>query len=473
MSQIQKPVKSNKRRPKKVRPPYKRYVYKSNFANGNSSDEEFEEEDQAMMAAKDPYGNYKDFDVKSNLNIRSVYVLTNQESSYTSKIWPRSQFEKIDVLRCCINNGNSEYLKKIEEAYQIQQYEESLMNFPVEVIVRIFEILLAQGKLKPKFLRVCKLFYSLALPMIYSRPILRAPNFFSFVDTLSNSKTIGNHIRELDLSYIIQTGKNAFVAKLLKRSRKNLEMFVAPQTSFGLGPLIALKNCEQLKVLDLSLVSETLNLEELFNSIRNLHKLTHLSFPRSSIEVNNFKSISWPPQLSYLRISGGISDDFLSELTFPPTITQMEFAHCPSISDLGLRAVMNKLGSKLTTLKVQYPMRGLKMNSLDSVFIYCPNLRVLEISVDYVSNTFFDEENLQYIDYPRPLRTLYINSSGSLGTTTKLDPIDLAVALNEGRLPMLKNIQCTAKLGWDPKSDAVNYIVDELDERQGGLYIGY
>lgn len=60
-----------------------------------------------------------------------------------------------------------------------------------------------------------------------------------------------------------------------------------------------------------------------------------------------------------------------------------------------------------------------------------------------------------------------------LGTSTKLDPIDLAIAINEDRLPFLKNIRCTAKLGWDPKSEYVTFIVDALDERGGGLYIGY
>lgn len=394
--------------------------------------------------------------------------------TYTnSKVWPRSQFEKIDVLKCCINNGNEDYMHQVQQALEVQRYEDSLMRLPVEIMVRIFEMLDVRGKLKPRFLRVCKLFYLLILPMIYRCPILKATNFFSFVETISSSKTIGHYIRELDLSYIIQTGKNAFVAKLLKRSRKNLLAFVAPQTSFGLGPLIALKNCEQLKVLDLRLVSETLNLEELFNSIRNLHNLTHLSFPRSSILINDYKSINWPPKLSYLRISGGISDDFLRDSHFPLTINQIEFAHCPAILDVGLGNLLLRIGRNLKSLRIQYPMPGLKTESLDDVFRFCPNLYTLEVAVDYVSTRFFDEENLQYMDSFRPLRTMYINSSGLLGTSTKLDPIDLAVAINEDRLPFLKNLQVTAKLGWDPKSEYVTYIADELDERNGGLYIGY
>ncbi|EGW35355.1 uncharacterized protein SPAPADRAFT_58581 [Spathaspora passalidarum NRRL Y-27907] len=309
--------------------------------------------------------------------------------------------------------------------------------------------------------------------MIYRHPKLKASNFFNFVETIGNNKALGDYIHSLDLSYIIQTGKNAYVAKLLKRTAKSLETFVAPQTSFGLGPLIALKNCLNLRILDLRLVSETLKLEELFHSIRNLDKLTHLSFPRSSIEIGSYESINWPPNLKFLRISGGLNDDFLYESKFPESITELEFSHCPVISDLGLRQILYRIGRNLRTLKVQYPMPGLQKNSLDQVFIYCPDLRVLEISVDYVSSSFFDEEYLQYLPYPRPLRTLYIQSSGMLGTSTRLDPLDLAMALNEGRLPNLKNIQCTAKLGWDPKSEAVQYIADTLDERNGGIYIGY
>ena len=67
----------------------------------------------------------------------------------------------------------------------------------------------------------------------------------------------------------------------------------------------------------------------------------------------------------------------------------------------------------------------------------------------------------------------WFDCSGMLGTSTRLEPIDLAIALNEERLPMLKNVRCTAKLGWDPQSEYVSYIVDELDDRGGGLYIGY
>lgn len=335
------------------------------------------------------------------------------------------------------------------------------------------EMVYYQGNLKPKFLRVNKLFYMITLPMIYRRPILKGNNFFQFVDTISSDKKIGLLIRDLDLSNVNQSGKNAFVAKLLKRSRPRLEAFTAPQTSFGLGPLMALRGCQCLKILDLRLVSETLNLEELFHSIRLLDTLTHLSFPRSSLEIADYSSLHWPPKLEFLRVSGGISDDFLIESEFPDTISHMEFAHCPKVRHVGFQHFLFKVGFNLKSLRIQFPMPCLQSNSLDIVFTYCPNLLVLEVSVDYMSAEFFDEECLPLLPYPRPLRTLYIDSSGMLGTTDKLDPLDLAVALGEDRLPHLKNVRCTAKLGWDPKSDGVTYIANELDERNGGLYVGY
>lgn len=459
---------ANKRRPKKFRPPYRRYVYKSNYTDDHSSDEEYEDN-----SIQDP-ANSKDFLLKHNLDIHSVYVLTT-EQRYNGKRWPMSQFEKIDVLQCCLYNESDEYKERIEQIQQELKRQSELMTFPIEIIRYILEVLYLRGKLKPKFLRVNKLFYALVVPMIYGFPQVKAPNFFQFVETISSNKKIGENVRQLDLSYIIQSGKNAYVAKLLKRCKKNLEVFVAPQTSFGLGPLVALRNCENLTVLDLRLVSETLNLAELFNSIRNLDKLTKLSFPRSSIEMDSklVDQIHWPPKLSSLRISGGISDEFLIRSNLPPTITTLEFAHCPQIGDTGIKALLYKFGNNLKTLKVEYPMRQLKDDSLDVIFDYCPNLTVLLIYVDYISSAFFDDYNLKYSAHERPLKHVYIDSSGMLGTSTKLHPIDLAIALTDGRLPNVKNIRSTAKLGWDPNSEFLTTIIGELEDRGGGLYLGY
>lgn len=451
---------ANKRRPKKIRPPYKKYVYRL------SVNEESDDEEQRQIS--DKYGNWQDFSSETNPNIHSIYVLSDQPQ-YKGKIWPRLQFEKVDVLFWCLHPEHRAHLQELEE----KEKQNGFLRFPLEIIVWVLKILHSQGKLKPKFLRLNKLFYALSLPLLYERPNLHGNNFFQFVDTISANKTIGEFIRDLDLLRVNQLGKNAFVAKLLKRSRPNLESFTAPQTSFGLGPLVALRNCHDLKILDLRLVSETLNLEELFHLIRHLDQLTHLLFPRLSLEINDYSNVKWPPKLRYLRVAGGISDDFLVHSDFPKSICHMEFAHCPRVAHLGFQHFLLKVGPNLKSLRIQFPMPGLQANLLDTVFLYCPNLLVLEVAVDYVSSRFFDEDLLPLLPYPRPLKNLIVDSSGMLGTNDKVDPVDLALAMNEERLPNLKNVRCTAKLGWDPKSEYVSFVADELDDRGGGLYIGY
>ncbi|KAM9898856.1 hypothetical protein OXX69_009711 [Metschnikowia pulcherrima] len=458
------------RRPKKTRPPYRRYVYKSSFVEEGREADEKETE-----PTTDRFGNWEDFSPAKNSNIRSVYVLTKQ-ATLRGKTWPLSQFEKIDVLACCLFYGSPEHARQLEleeEARIRAMAAADQMVLPLEILAHVFEILRFRGELRPKFLRLSKLIFLVTAPMLYKRPELRGDNFHRFVETVNAHKTFGTYIHDLDLSYVNQSGKNASVAKLLKRSRPVLQHFVAPQTSFGLGPLMALRGCVQLKSLDLRLVSETLNLEELFASIRQIDSLTHLSFPRSSLEINDYSSMKWPPRLEYLRVSGGISDEFLMQSAFPTSIRHMEFAHCPKVEHFGFQHLLLEFGRNLQSLRIQFPMPGLHANSLDSVFELCPNLLTLEVSVDYLSAEFFDERYLHVRAEPRPLRTLLIDSSGMLGTTDKLDPLDLALALSESRLPHLRNVRCTAKLGWDPKSDGVSYIATELEDRNGGLYIGY
>jgi hypothetical protein len=71
----------------------------------------------------------------------------------------------------------------------------------------------------------------------------------------------------------------------------------------------------------------------------------------------------------------------------------------------------------------------------------------------------------------RPLKTLWIESSGGLGQSYKIHPDDLTIAMMEDRLPNLKNVRVTPKLGWDFNSDDVAVLVDLLEENGGGLYV--
>ncbi len=461
---------ANKRRPKKARVPYRRYgpggvIIRSdsnNKTHGSSDDEEEEEEE-----------------VKQSDVVKSSHYDLSSTSAYSST-WPVSKFQKIDVLKFAIIGEKIKKGELVEfpvdfghsNHQNMISTDDKNLKLPVEILHLILKYV---EKIDPKYLRVCKLFYHLYAPILYERPQLDSYNFFQFVETLSSIKNkVGKLVKVLDLSTIIQSGKNSYVSKLLRRCSANLEVFVAPQTSFGYAPLVSLRGCKKIKVLDLRLVSETMNLKELFYSIKNSTDLTHLSFPRSSITCETYDDTFWPPNLWYLRLSGGISDDFIMSSTLPKSITRLEFAHCPLLKEFAMYQLLAKFGENLTHLSIQYPMPGLNEQSMDYIFTYCPNLLFLQVTVDYCSRFLFSEDLLpKLFNKERPLKTLWIDSSGALGQGTKIHPDDLTIALMEDRLPCLKNIRITSKLGWDLNSDDVGDLINVLEERDGGLYINY
>ena len=331
-------------------------------------------------------------------------------------------------------------------------------------------------KIPPKYLIVCRAWYVMGVPLLYAKPELTSRNFNNFINSviIDRKKTYGLFIRELDLSTILQSGKNSYVSKLLRRCSSGLERFTAPQTSFGYAPLISLKACHQLRYLDLGLVSETVKLKELFIAIKNFKYLTHLAFPRSSVDCEGFREFVWPQNLLYLKLSGGITNEFVIDTVWPHTIKILEFSFCPKINENAIYTLLSQIGNNLTQLYFHYPMPALRENSLDFVFRYCPKLVTIQLMIDYVSKWAFSEDMLIPIfEYRRPLRTIFLESSGALGMAAKIHPDDFTIALLEHRLPSLKTIRISSKLGWDSENDDVSDLVNALEEQDGSLYIGY
>ncbi|KAH3664180.1 hypothetical protein OGAPHI_004894 [Ogataea philodendri] len=423
---------ANKSRPKKTRGQlYKKYVYgvKETVEEENLEAEEYSE---PQVAVKDSY-NY---------------------------IWPLSQFQKIDVLKMSIALQRGTMF-----------YGQDQMKLPFELILLILEH--SQTPYCLSHLLLSRAFYITLLPKLYRYPKLKSSNFSLFVDTVSQYQTkkrFNGFVKILDLSQITQSGKNSYVSKLLRRFSNSLEIFISSQSSFGLSPLISLRLCHNLKILDLRLVSETVNLKELFNSIKSTPLLEQLSFPRSSISCEDY-DMEWPANLWYLRLQGGISPKFLTESRFPCSITCLEFSHCPFITGESLDDMLVRIGYNLRRLAIYYPMPKLKPNSLDTVFLDCPNLVYLYINIEYFSKELFQDDLLPPLkEYPRPLRTLCIDSSGLLGQGSKIHPDDLTIALWEERLPCLTSLKISMMLGWNSQSDSVQDLVNELEDRGGSLY---
>lgn len=324
-------------------------------------------------------------------------------------------------------------------------------------------------------LLVCRAWYLMCIPLLYKSPRLSSKNYALFVSTIVDNrrKRLGENVKDLDLSTILQSGKNSSISKVLRRCSPSLEQFTAPQTSFGYAPLISLKACNNLKYLDLGLVSETVKLKELFHAIQNFRHLTHLAFPRSSVDCEGYQDFQWPPNLQYLKLSGGITNEFLGGTHWPKSITTLGFSSCPRLDEQGLYRVLSQIGDNLKHLYFHYPLPQLRDNSLDYVFRYCSNLISLQLMVDYCSKWAFSEHMLPPLVYPRPLRTIYLESSGSLGIAFKIHPDDFTIAIMEARLPHLKNISISSKLNWDVKSDDVTDLVSVFEDQGGSLYLSY
>ncbi|KAK9488796.1 hypothetical protein V1527DRAFT_456243 [Lipomyces starkeyi] len=342
-------------------------------------------------------------------------------------------------------------------------FSSSYRYLPTEIIELILSFV--PEPFPVNLLYISRAWYHAALPYVYRRPRLYPKNYFSFVNTLSSSDILGSYVHILDLRFIIQSGKNSYTSRLLRRCSKHLEEFYAPQTSFGYAPLVSVRQCGRLRVLDLSLVSETVDLRELFLAIRNLQKLTVLHFPRSSVFCVDFEDDLWPPNLSQLGLAGGISDDFLSQTRFPHTIKTLSMAHCPFVKTDSVRSLCHRLGPSLTSLRVLFPLPALSYNSLDATLKFCPSLRKLVVSTDYITHRLLSAEN---VSNPHPLEMLDLDCSGMLGQSRKIQADDIALAVLEGRLPKLRIVRASIKLGWTKDDEEVSELIEVLSEREGG-----
>ncbi|KAG5366499.1 F-box protein [Yarrowia sp. B02] len=392
-----------------------------------------------------------------------------------------SGFEKIDTLAAALDALIVKPTDEIDGRGEGDQAPETLVASPAdsvflppEIVDTIFRLL--DDPIDLDLLLVCKTWYRCGLPFLYRSPELGPLNFKGFVEAVSSNDYVGTYVRELRLDSIIQSGKNSYTAKVLKRCSANLELFVAPQTAFGYAPMVSLRHCKQLRCLDLSLVSEVVDLRLLFLALRQSPELEQLFFPRSSLFCEQYDNV-WPPRLWRLGLSGGISDEFIRETRFADTITHLSMRHCPFITVNSFHFLCQYLGPRLKYLEVVYPMPGLRPDALDQVLRHCPNLRHLSVSVDYLTKHVFDDHMFKRADghfQSHPLEILDIDSSGGLGQAHKLRADDITLAILEDKIPKLRVVRVSSKMSWDAKDEAVSElasILDDTDANGGGMWI--
>lgn len=464
---------ANKYRPKKIiKSYYRKYTYGVSCLKDENNN--FYPIDEQLFAS----GCGPDFkETKWELNYDKYDPSLVFQERWYGEVWPVSKFQKIDVLKVALalKRGLTVLPPWLEIQYERQnenrRMEREGMKLPFEIIVKILEF--TEPKERTKQLLICRSIYCILLRNIYCYPKLDSTNFNPFVELLTcreNKGRFDHFVEVLDLSKIIQVAKTSYVGKLIRRCSASLQIFISSQSNFGLTSLISLRNCEKLKILDLSLVSGQVDLKELFQCICNLHALEQLSFPRSSIRCEDYQ-FEWPQNLWYLKLQGGITDDFLMNSVFPSTIRSLEFAHCPNLSDEGVNDLLSKIGFQLERLSVFYPMPMLSGEGFNFALLYCPNLKMLYASISYISNNLFRMEYLPPLtDQDRPLKHIIIDSPGQAGEGAKIDPDEITSAICGDRLPCLHSLTYSKHLGWNIMSDEIQDLVFEMENRGGEVY---
>ena len=302
----------------------------------------------------------------------------------------------------------------------------------------------------------------------YRAPRITGRNYALFVSTISPSSVnikpspLGSYVKRLDLSGLVHEGKPSHNARLLRRVQKSLEELVAPQSSFGYNCIVALGHCKRLRELDLSLVSQAVNLDDLFRHIGGLPELRTLNFPRCTMLERDAR-FSWPKRLERFSLSGGISLNlFLRDTMVPDSLHALHISHCPFAKTPEVIRLVSALSAQLTSLSITAPMPCLGTSALDNILELCPSLTHLLVSADYISTHFFERR------MKHPLRQLDLDSSGQPGVGLKVGPNDVFIAVAEGWMPRLRVVRVSRLLKWvERQKEDVDDLAELLEAVAG------
>jgi hypothetical protein len=339
---------------------------------------------------------------------------------------------------------------------------------PPEIITRVLEYLprraTMQGTLWACTL-VSRIWYTSSIALLYERPYLTGGNFSAFVQTICPSKnahirpsSLSILVKHLDMSSLVHNSSRSLTARLLGRLKGNLEQFIAPQASFGINSFAALSKCTKLKTLNLSLISASIPNKLLFQTLKSLQDLEVLFFPRSSgSDQTTVKEVYvWPPRMKALHLAGGIDDKFIIDQlsNVPNCLEKLSIQHCTQIRAHALLTALETIGSRLLELTIRYPMPQLDTGQLDTLLMICPNLIALRVFAEYVTNDL-----LSFLT-KHPLRILDVESTPSYLAENALRPETLYLAVEEDRLPDLRSVRVSTRLGWRETPTSRQDVVD-------------
>ncbi|KFY28852.1 hypothetical protein V493_02730 [Pseudogymnoascus sp. VKM F-4281 (FW-2241)] len=352
------------------------------------------------------------------------------------------------------------------------------IELPLEVLIQIISYIPRRQENQKTLWACClvsRAWYSAAVTFLYERPHIGGGNFQEFVATICPSKNA--HIRKtqlselvkiLDMGTLVHDGSKSLTARLLGRLKGSLEEFVAPQASFSINSFAALAKCKNLKFLNLSLMSASISIRILFQTLKSLDKLETLYFPRTSNQDEGRESpYDWPPKLKALHIAGGVDDYFIRvhATNIPPSVERISIQHCSQIYTEALQEFLVTVGPQLRHLTLRHPLIKLPPGVLNGVLEWCPNLVALRISVDYVSDALLEPSGVK----GHPLRVLELDCSNSADAEVGVSPDSIWLAIDSGYLPDLRSIIVNARLAWQATErlrTSVSDLVELLQDRE-------
>lgn len=260
---------------------------------------------------------------------------------------------------------------------------------------------------------------------------------------------------------------------MLGRTKGSLHTFVAPQASFAVNCWASLSKCSKLRVLDLSLVSESISFQSLNQTIRQLGELQELYLPRCSSSYEGHAlstNVRWPPQLRHLSLSGTVSSHFLWDMlrqpgNFPPTLFSLSILHS-RLDHRSIKPLLSSLASFLSTVELR-DLPAVKHGRFNSILEWLPNLIDLSIALDYIDVRF---GNMPSDFSPsrwresKPLQTLTLVSSGetSIDPSRSFSAVDLYALMDERFLGRLRYLNIAQSTQWASEQEGAEIGALEL-----------
>lgn len=235
--------------------------------------------------------------------------------------------------------------------------------------------------------------------------------------------------------------------------------------------LAALSKCQNLRQLDLSLVTEHIGLPQLLHSIRRLTCLEKLSMRCKDDVPHTLSDSTWPPQLKVLNISGTFIDDVLEHfLSLPKSLTSLAVYDCRTLGLHPMKELVKALGDGLESLQIGPGMLFSDHEDLAEWLQYLPKLKRLHIcepwfsipqTMSHLPSPIFDAES------PHPLEHLGVDYREVVERpdydTEVRNEVSLWDAIAEDYLNRVRHVQYfyrhDARL-----SKRTRRLVDELDD---------